>query len=362
MIKTLDRYILRETLVPFIVVSVGALLMILANMIIQYSQPLFRKEIPPSAILQLILYSIPSAINLALPVSVTISAGLATARLVRESEITAFRSAGVSLKRIFVPFILFGALIAVINFYISENISPQSQRLAKNILRYIFAAAEALPAQSNISLQFDEGRYTLFIQTARKEGNRILMSNVLLLSRPGRDRAQIVKAGTGVYEQGTLTLDQPKIWEIQDERIIQFRVSEKLTITRSIPVESFFGQPLPEEQNRHELLQTINALKARGAHSYAAEYEVEYHNRLSLPLSCIVFAIFSPILSFHFARGGPFVGLLLSLIVVFLYYNSWLFTAQVLSARLNLMPPIVGAWLPNVLFCVMGVLALWQSE
>ncbi len=362
MTKALDRYLLKEIFIPFVVVSLGALLMILANTIIQYSKPLFNKEIPASAILQLILYSTPPAINLALPISITISAGLATARLVRENEITAFRSAGLSLKRIFCPFLVFGAIVSLINFYASENISPQAQRLAKNTLRYIFAAAEALPAQSNISIQFDEGRYILFIQTARKEGNRILMSGVLLLSRPGRDREQVVRAGTGVYEQGTLTLDQPQIWEIQNDRIIQFHVKKKLFITRSLPLESFFGQPLPEEQSRDELLQTINALKARGAHSYAAEYEVEYHNRLSLPMSCLVFALFSPILAFHFARGGPFVGLLLSLMVVFLYYNLWLLTAQVLSARLNLIPPIAGAWLPNVLFCVAGVLALWQSE
>ncbi|MCL6623339.1 MAG: LptF/LptG family permease [Fimbriimonadales bacterium] len=362
MITSLDRYLLKEIFVPFLVVTIGALLMILANTLIQYSTPIFHKEIPPSAILQLILYSTPPAINLALPISVTISAGLATARLTRENEITALRSAGLSLKRIFGPFLFFGAVISLINFYASETVSPKAQHMAKNTLRYIFAAAEALPAQSNISLQFDQGRYTLFIQTARKEGNRILMSNVLLLSRPGRDREQIVKAGTAVYEEGTLTLDQPQIWEIQGERIIEFRVNKKLSITRSLPMESFFGQPLPEEQSRHELLQTINALKARGAHSYAAEYEVEYLNRLSLPLSCLVFALFSPILAFRYARGGPFVGLLLSLIVVFLYYNLWLFTAQVLSARLNLIPPIAGAWLPNVLFCVAGVFALWQSE
>ena len=53
--------------------------------------------------------------------------------------------------------------------------------------------------------------------------------------------------------------------------------------------------------------------------------------------------------------------LLVAIIIVFLYYNIWILTSQVLSKGW-ILPPVVGAWLPNVLFGAVGVYALWRAE
>jgi lipopolysaccharide export LptBFGC system permease protein LptF len=55
------------------------------------------------------------------------------------------------------------------------------------------------------------------------------------------------------------------------------------------------------------------------------------------------------------------MGVLFSIITVFLYYNLWVISAQIL-ARKGLIPPVVGVWMPNVLFVVAALVALWKSE
>jgi lipopolysaccharide export LptBFGC system permease protein LptF len=89
--------------------------------------------------------------------------------------------------------------------------------------------------------------------------------------------------------------------------------------------------------------------------------EIVFHNKLAVPAACAIFAVFAPVVAFYFSRGGAFVGVLISIFIVFLYYNLWILTSQVL-AKGWILPPVLGAWLPNILFAIAGVVALWRAD
>jgi len=71
---------------------------------------------------------------------------------------------------------------------------------------------------------------------------------------------------------------------------------------------------------------------------------LEYNLKLSVPLSCLVFAIVCPPFALRFARSGGFMGVLLSICLVFVYWNT-LLAAKILGARYpQYLPPVVAGW------------------
>jgi lipopolysaccharide export system permease protein len=363
LIRSLDRYIFRELIVPFLIGTASVVLMFLANTLIHYSEQIFRKDVPWSAVGQLMLFSIPSTLKLTLPVGTAIATSLAVSRLVRESELTALRAAGIPIRRVLLPVIALGVLAAGMNLALVERVMPFTEIKFKDTLRKILMSAEAIGVRSNALLKFDDGRYHVSIAAIEKgAGGEIKLSGLFVFHQPKRGEYWFAMADSGNYKDSLLTLLRPQIYQFEGERLISWDVKDTHVISQRIGVDAFFGTALPEEQTASQLGKTVRELRQRGLADEARRYEVEFWNRFAIPFSCLVFALFSPIFAVKFSRGGPFVGVLISVIVVFVYYNVWILTSQVLANQHGLLPPIVGAWLPNLLFLLTAGVALWKSE
>jgi lipopolysaccharide export system permease protein len=71
-------------------------------------------------------------------------------------------------------------------------------------------------------------------------------------------------------------------------------------------------------------------------------------------------------LSHRFAKGGGFMGVLLSICLVFVYWNTMLLARIVGTpgpdATVPLLPPTIAAWSQNILFVLAGIYVLYRSE
>ncbi len=362
MIRKLDLYVARELFVPFVVGAGSVVLMFIANTLLRFSQELSGKDLKLTAIAQLILFSIPGTLKLTLPVAATLSAAVAASRLTRESETSAMRAAGIPLRRIFAPIAAFGLLVSAFAFYLSEMVVPKSEIRFSDTLRKMFASGEGIGLRSNVLLKFDNGRYYVNIaNVAPSENGAIAMSDVDVFYKPKLGEIWHYHADNGTYQDGVLTLLKPTIRQFDHDQAVIYTVRDKLQITQRMSLDTFFGQPPAKEQTAAELKATIADLRERGLVQTAQEYEIEYQNRFSIPASCLVFTLIAPVVAFHFARGGAFVGALISIVIVFLYYNAWIITSQVLAPA-GILTPLVGAWMPNLLFAAAGLFALVKSE
>ena len=65
--KTLDRYIYRELVVPFLIGTIAVVLMFQANMLIYLFKNFSLSNVPTLAVLDMILYKTPYFLNMTLP-------------------------------------------------------------------------------------------------------------------------------------------------------------------------------------------------------------------------------------------------------------------------------------------------------
>lgn len=87
--------------------------------------------------------------------------------------------------------------------------------------------------------------------------------------------------------------------------------------------------------------------------------ELEYHGRLALPFSCIVFGLLAVPLGIQNRRSGKASGFSMSIAVILVYYVT-LSAFDTLGER-GLIAPVAAAWAPNLIFLLMGAYLLRQA-
>lgn len=355
--RKLDRYVWREMAVPFLIGTGAVVLMFQANLLIALYKTLSLNAVPVAAVFQYVLYKTPYFLNMTLPVGMALASSLAISRLTRESELTAMRSAGVPILRVFLPVVTVGLAVAVANFWLVERVMPSSERAARTLFQEIGVAAIAPDFRSNVVVSL--GAYTANIGSVAREGERLRLNDVMIFERPRPGEIVMYTAGTGSYDQGRWVLEEPLVRMMKGETLISAKSQENLEILEPISIPSLFQDPLPEEKSLADLRTEIEQRRKLGAPT--APLEVALHTKFSVPAACLVFALTSPVLAVWFARSGAFMGVLLSLILVLLYYNAYVISTEILG-RNAWAPPVVAAWLPNAIIAGLGLLALRRLE
>lgn len=353
----MDRYVFRETLIPLGIGTGAVTLMLIGNLLFNFAQWFFTYGVPFVAVLQMVMYYTPYLMVLSLPVGTAVAVSLTVNRLTRDSEITVIRMAGVSLRRIFRPLILLGLLMSALNFWLNERIVPQSMKEFNELKNRMFLMQPVPNLASNAVLKVQN--YVITIDTAEQRGNRVYLKEVLLIQKEPRGGWIVTLAPEAVYDEGLWVLSRPTVHYYQPNgQVGEVTKSDRAIINLRVAIEDFFASPMPEELTSAELREQI--ARGRQTGSNTRNLEVTYHLKFALPAACLILAICCPVLSLWFARAGSFIGVLLAIVLVFVFWNT-LLLFQLLGNQ-GFLPPVLAAWSPNLLFGLAGFYLLWRSE
>lgn len=355
MIKKLDSYVWRELFVPFLIGTLAVSLMFSINQLMAIMKEISLQNVPREAIFLSLIYKLPFWMNMTLPIGVSLAASLAFTRLSRESELTAMRAAGIPIFRAIIPVVTFGIAVALGNYLLVEKVMPQSERKFTDIARKVGLLGIMPEFRSNAVVYLRD--YTAsFGSVIRTSDDTLQLSKVILIQRPRPDETIIFTSDSGTYKDGIWRLHKPYVWMLKGLDLMGVKPrKEDTVIDQRIIIDDLLNPRGEETQTANQLLEAINNGKKTGLDT--RQLEVAYHNRFSIPFSCIVFAMVAPIFAILFARTGGFAGVLLSIFLVMVYYNVYIICSDIIG-RNGLMPPVAAAWLPNIIFSIIGVLAL----
>src|SRR4051794_37386886 len=126
--KRLDRYLIREMIVPFLIGQGAVVLMLTGTVLYNNADIFLQAHVPVMGVVKIAIYFLPYLVSLTMPVAMAIAASLLVSRLARDTEITVMRAAGISLKRIFLPIFGIGLALSFIDFYFGEKVVPWSNQ------------------------------------------------------------------------------------------------------------------------------------------------------------------------------------------------------------------------------------------
>ena len=370
--RLLDRYLLRELLVPLGYCLCGFLLFwITSDLFVELEG--FRKDgLGVRDIAEYYVVILPEFLVLVLPIALLLALLYALTNHARHQEITAIRGAGVSLWRLSLPYFGVGFLASLGLFAINELWVPQSAERTREILDRYQAAGSNAPGP-------DEHRNLYFENT-----------------RDGR-RWRI-----GVYNSATGEMFQPgvyptaggssQMWELRAERarrvdgvwtFYNALVLKEAEDTNAPPVPTLRTNVLavpefsetPEEINSEIKIRDSMRLKTAKKADVPIKDLVNYlrlhpnlsrsdwywlhtklEGRLAAPWTCVVVVLVAIPFGVAAGRRNVYVGVASSIVICFVYFVVLqLGLALGTSGRVE---PWLAAWFPNLSF---GLTGLWMT-
>lgn len=132
--RLLDRYLLRELLVPLVYTLGGFLLFWVVFEIFGQLSVLQARNLSLEEVTLYYLVRVPELLLTVLPISLLLALLYALTNHARHHELTAMRAAGVGIWRICLPYIILGLVFSGALFVLGEFFVPQSLERSEEIL------------------------------------------------------------------------------------------------------------------------------------------------------------------------------------------------------------------------------------
>lgn len=360
LLSRLDRYIISK----FIGTYIYSIILIISIAIVFDINENLSKFTTLGAPLKAIVFDyyanfVPYFSNLFSPLFVFIAVIFFTSKLAGNSEIIAMLAAGVSFKRLMRPYLLSAALIALVNYYLGSYVIPHG-----TIVRQDFEAKyknnKKITSASNVQLMVGPGviAYIQQYDNNTKSGYGFSLDKF--------EKKKLVSHMTASTIRYDSISEDRFHWKAQNYKIRTLRgLREEIksgavidTIIHMEPMDLVYSDGQQETLTSDELRQYISKQIERGS-TNVVQYEVEYHKRIATSFASFILTVIGVSLSSRKRKGGMGVYLGIGLALSFSYI-----LLQTISSTFAInadTPPIIAAWMPNVLYAFIAYFCYRQA-
>jgi lipopolysaccharide export system permease protein len=354
LIRPLDRYVFSEFWKIFTMTALGFPLLIIVIDLTDNLDKYLNRQLPRDQIALSYLYFIPDSMFLVMPAAVLFATVFSIGSLTRHAEITAAKASGISFYRLTLPIyvgaifaaglaLALGELVPITNSKRAELLEEKKFKPGSD--RYNFAfAAERGRVYKISSLNAEKGKLE-GIEIERK-GKGMDYPTYVLTASEGDWNAKrgwaLTKGAIHVIPSDTLGDVTFAFDSLQDQAM------------REAPTELMATQKAPQEMGYRDLSRYIAALERSGGD--ANELRVERALKIAIPITCIIIALFGAPLATSTQRGGAAYGIGISLATTVIFLMLIQLTKAV--GGKGLIPPEAAAWMPNVVFALIGTVML----
>ncbi len=344
----LGRYILREVVTAWLVVTAVLLIILLANQVAGVLERAAVNQYPQGVVLELITLGALQNLSLLVPFGLLLGVVFAFGRLYHDSEMAAALACGIGPARIYLPVALMAVLVAAGLAWITLELAPQATARALSLRNAALRAGQFAPIAAGKFRSFGGGNAVVYAQNVNKDGT---LGDVFV----ERNRGPVVevalahRARLSVSPDGgthTITLYDGDRYEGQpgsaEFRIVHFA---EHTIPIQVPVVSDVVKNL-EAQPSRSLWESKNLNK-----------RAELHWRVAMPVSCIVLTLLAVPLSRLRPRQGRYSRVWLAVVIYFLYQNL-INIGKVWIARGSL-PEVAGLWWTHAAVALLALVVIY---
>lgn len=361
----LDSYLLREMVGPF-GFAFGAFLLFWAlNIFFLAADYIINQHAPFFLVLRFVIFRIPQAIPMAFPFGCLFAALLAMGRVMGDNEVTAMRTAGISVMRIAVAPLAFGFAMFLIAYGMNEYVAPRSVELSTRTFYQIVYHTDALPVEPQF-FRKDQDTGNVFYVTQVAADNKTMVG--VQIFKPARYGPwnETLQAKTASVNGSTLVLHDVVDTRYNNDGFMTSQQRVK-NITIGLPLGETAAQFVstvnndPWTMSSKSLRTQVNALESQGIGGTAlGNLQINLANKLAWPFACFIGVLLALPLALRFGRRGRTLGIALAIIAFFVYYLMT--SAAAAFGRNGAINPYIAAWVPNIVMGTVGAVLLWMEE
>ncbi|MBN1131102.1 MAG: LptF/LptG family permease [Chitinispirillaceae bacterium] len=308
-------------------------------------------------------YYLPWIVQITLPLVLLIAAMIAMGRLGKNSEIIAMKAAGVGIRQLSLPLLFLGLLLSVGSFYAGEKVIPRTNLLRKELMETIREPKDSPVRQ----MRAKKGKGVL--REYRRNFYYFGERNVIYIFQEFGTSPQVAR---GIWRE---RFDSSRIveriqaesmsydttgWRFITATVRTFNGDTVVTagidtlrdsLLTAMPIDMVARIKNKEEMSYWELKSYIEAAQRRGEKVRQFLGELEF--KIALPFMNVIVILLGIAITARAGRKGSAVFFGIGLGLAFTY---WLLSRfAIVFAQNGHMPTLVGAWLGNGLFLIIGL-------
>jgi len=297
------------------------------------------------------IFKSPFIVSQVLPVCVLLSVLIVFCLMVKNNEIVALKSCGVSIYYIMKPVIALGVFFTFLLVFLAEAVVPVTVEKSNRIwLKDVRKKNAVVSNKKNIWIKgerfiahinyYDPAKKTVFGMTINR-----FDKNFMLVKR--------IDAKKAVFFEKTWLL-----FDIIDQELSREKREDRVElIDRREEDLGFFPEDLQrvikksEEMSFTQLYDYIKKVEAEGYD--AGTYRVDLYAKTAFPFVCIIMCMVGSgiALKGSFGESIP-VKISTGIGVAFIYWIFYSFCVSLGYGRM--LPPLVAAWVANIIFLCLG--------
>lgn len=356
--RLLDKYILKNFFVPFLLCFFGFLAIWLVFDLSDNASEFIEAHVRAKVIIGFYLVQLPQIILVSLPVGLLLALLFAMSKMSRSNEIISMLTAGESLERVLLPLVVVGVLLSGISTFLNYSLAPRAESEKKVILANISKKREKKAVIENQLFRNRADSRTWYVRKMplRVDDNSVLEG----LHITEQDAAGNIL--TKWYTERASYNAETKTWQFLRGKTVQFDlagniVSDKpwqmleVTNWRETPWRIASATLDPQSLSVPDLRKFLQA-NADFPETQLASYRTHLSYRWALPWTCLVVVLLAAPLGIVYSRRGILSGVA-SAIFLFAIMNMSTYLMLALGKGYRV-PAWVAAWLPVFLFAGVG--------
>jgi len=355
--RMLDRYVLRQLIPAYFLGVAGFALFFITADAFERIDVFVDNHTAMALILR--YYAAGSVYNAILvsPIALLLAIFLVFGQMTRFNEVTAMKTAGLSLYRIFVPVWLFALLISGGCWWVADSVMPHANQQKKEIYNEKIRGRPPRTGGVRMNLNYlgPEGRIWAVrrFDVRRKELQEAVIQDFgdgRLLRRVDARRVAW-QDDHWMFHDGVV-----RTFSEAGETAAPFDSTILAELTET-PEDLARDEADPSQMAAAELGTFVRRLGQSGRPT--AKYETERHLKFAYPLVNLMVALLALPLATRLRRGGIAIGFALSFLLFVLYVGMVRF-GQILGHN-GEMPPMLAAWLGNFIFGATGAFLMVRA-
>lgn len=352
--KIIDGYLLKKMLGSVVFAITLLMTIVVVFDLSENIQRFISHDVPAKdVILGYYFNFIPYFINLFIPLFTFISVIWFTSKLSSHNEIISIFDNGISFNRMMVPYVVGAIIIMIFSLILANFIVPVTNKKLNEFKYNYFGRRASMTTYLHIKNSSNSYIFVERWDKTEEVGYNFTYEELGNASIRKKITAQTI---TYDYENEVWHLNKFTKRIIGQDNTEKIFTGEQMDTTLNIqPLNLYQDALVSETMSYLELRKFIKEERKRGS-TLLANYQIEQHKRLANPVGILIMTLLGLSVSCRKSTRGVgvhiFIGMGLAFTFVFLQQISTVFSVS------GGLPPVLGTWLPNLIFLVITIVML----
>lgn len=357
-IKILQRYILQECWLPFLVCTTTLTFIFLAGYLVRAADFIIGRGIPLWDTCYVLMLALPEMFSYTVPMSLLTSVILVFGGLSQNNEIRAMKASGVNPILIMTPAFLAALVLSFFMFVFNDQVATYTSFKVRKVTKEMLIKHPAALIEPGRFVKLSE---SVVFLTKWRDGNQ--MGDIVAYENEGPDKpVRTIMAERGeIFSQNKnselkIKLYDGSVSDSQDASVqsIQFKTYEFPT------VGSDDVRLMRKKIREYTLAELLMKSKQKDlSKKDSREVWGSFHQRIAFAFGCFIFAFLGIPIAVLVHRGEVVVSFGISMIATSFYYILFV-GAKTISVQ-TATPAYLAFWIPNVILILIGVKLLRKA-